>query len=265
MKIFNIENGKKKVYVQLNDIAMLDEFADVIPASIMDMMYQRTIIVNDSNRMNFIEFTERDEVAFFESQEWILDYKKVRDLSIEELSSMGQTILDEMNDVAASYNSLPLADRMNHSDLESRHEILRYQLNYITEMVSLKRGTTIMPFPVIPDSDGFTFVGDSAVNYTIKGSLDPNKFLLFRTDGNPISDKERVPQGFLQSGIAIALVDKRIEHNFYGEYEMRYSMSGDNKFLIIEFKVKSLTPPTPKNPEEKGLMKLVNRLLGKKK
>ena len=52
MKIFNTENGVKKVYVQMNDIMMLNQTDMPIPTSIYEKVF--TGIVDDSNRMDFV-------------------------------------------------------------------------------------------------------------------------------------------------------------------------------------------------------------------
>lgn len=262
MKIFNVEDGKKKVYVQMNDITMLSQAVDSVPASILGKIYSGSIVVCDSNRMNFIEFSSPEEIRFFENQDWIVDYKKLRNLSEKELIAMWQSILDEIYALGTNYVSMSEEERV---EAENRFSLLYYKSEYISEIIFLKRGMTQMPFPVVPDSDGFTFVGDSGETYTIKSSLDPNKFLLFRSDGKSISDYEEIPQGFLKSGVAIALVDKRHEDNFYGDYEMSYSMSDDRRYLIIGFKVKSYTSDTPTERKSfgSGIKKLVNRFLGR--
>ena len=78
MKIFNVENGVKKVYVQMNDIMMLTHSDISIPASIIEKVFSDVVIVNDSNRMNFVEFTQPNEVEYFDYLDWIIDYKQSR-------------------------------------------------------------------------------------------------------------------------------------------------------------------------------------------
>ena len=75
MKIFNVENGIKKVYVQMNDIAMLIHSDLPVPASIYEKIYSGTVITDDSNRMDFVEFNQPSDIKFFESLDWIVDYK----------------------------------------------------------------------------------------------------------------------------------------------------------------------------------------------
>ena len=65
MKIVNIEDGKKKVYVQLNDVMMLMQLDGTIPAEVMEKIFSDVFIVTDENRFEFAEFVEPSTVKFF--------------------------------------------------------------------------------------------------------------------------------------------------------------------------------------------------------
>ena len=54
MKIFNEENGIKKVYVQMNDIMMLNQLDELIPASIYEKIF--TNIVIEWTLLNLVNF-----------------------------------------------------------------------------------------------------------------------------------------------------------------------------------------------------------------
>ena len=180
MKIFNEENGIKKVYVQMNDLMTLINTDLSIPGSVFEKVFSDVVIVNDSNRMDFVEFTEPNDIKYFESLDWIVDYKEIRDLSEEEIKNKGQEIAKEMNRIAERYNSMTDDQKYRNQSLIQKHELLDYKMKYLAEILWVKRGYREMPFPVVPDSDGFSFVGDAASEYEIRGSLDPYKILLFR-------------------------------------------------------------------------------------
>jgi hypothetical protein len=215
MKIFNNENGLRKVYVQMNDIMRLNQTDETIPTSIYEKFFTGIFIVDESNRMDFVEFSQPEEIEFFESMDWIVDYKQIRDLSKKGIKTEGQSQ---------------------------------------------------MPFPIVPDSDGFSFVGDDNCDYEIRASLDPNKLLLFRKDGKKLSSKERIPRDFLQTGISIAAMEKSQNDNFLGDYEISNSFSDDGLYLVIDFKVKSYKSSMEEDKsEEKGIKRLVKKIFPKKK
>lgn len=272
MKIFNIENGVKKVYVQMNDIIMLNHTAASIPASIFEKVFSDVVIVDDSNRMDFVEFTKPNEIKFFESLDWIVDYKKVRDFKEEEIKEKGQEIANEMNRIAEKYNSMNDKQKEKNQSLMLKHELLKYKMNSLAEILWVKQGHITMPFPIVPDSDGFSFVGNDQCEHEIRASLDPNKILLYRKDGKKLSKDEKIPRGFVQMGISIALMEKGKTNEFFGNYEMSNSLSEDSQYFITEFKVRSYdeTPkeekqPEEKQPEEKGIKGFVKRLFNKKR
>ncbi len=260
MKILNVENGVKKIYIQINDIAMLNHTDIPMPASI------DAVIVDDSNRMNFVEFTQPKEVEFFESLNWVVDYKQIRYLSEEEMKEVEQEIANEMNEIANRLNSMTDEEKRNNQSLIQRHKLLDYKMKYLAEILWFKQGHKQMPFPIVPDSDGFSFAGDDNCEYEIRASLEPNKILLFRKDGKKLSNDDRIPQGFLQMGMSIAIMEKNEKNTFFGDYEMSNSLTEDNQYFVTEFKVKSYDNSHEEQNKvkvEKGLKRLVKRLFNK--
>ena len=65
MKLFHTENGKEKVYVQMQDIMYLNQSDMPIPASIYTKVVTGVTIVDNSNRFDFVSFDEEHEVKFF--------------------------------------------------------------------------------------------------------------------------------------------------------------------------------------------------------
>ena len=298
MKIFNVEDGVKKVYVQKNDLGMMGHAIDVVPATIYNKMMFGTrevpetddpveymmsgiTIIDNSNRMEFLEYSEPHEIKFFEDQDWIIDYKELRYLSEDELKERMDALVDEMNAIAEKYNAMSEEERGKNQDLATRHELLDYKLHTIPLVRWIQKGEEQIPFPVVPDSDGFKFSKDD-IEYQIQGSLDPNKILLFRKDGKPLEKNEKVPNGFIQMGMSIAIMERQDKNLFVGDLEVKHSFSDDQKYFITEYKItepvkdeeereeempeeQENAPEAPvKQTQERGLRRLLNRLLGKK-
>ncbi len=267
MKIFNVENGTKKVYVQMNDIMMLIHSDISLPTTIIKKVFNDIVIVDDSNRMDFIEFTQLNEVEYFESLDWIVDYKQIRYLSDEEIIKIGQSISNEMNEIANRFNSMTEDEIINNQSLVQRHKLLDYKIKSLAEILWVKQGHIQIPFPVVNDSDGFSFVGDDKCEYKIGASLDPNKILLFRKDGKKLSIDDKIPQGFIQMGMSIAMMERNKNNMFSKEYEMSNSLSEDSMYFITEFKLKSYDNNQEEQEEvreDKGIKKLLKRFFNKK-
>ena len=266
MKIFNVENGVNKVYVQMNDMMMLAHSDISIPTSIFEKVFSDVVVVNNSNRMDFVEFTQPNEVEFFESLDWIVDYKQIRYLSEEEIKEKVQEIANEMNEIANRFNSMTDEEKRDNQSLIQRHELLDYKMKYLAEILWVKQGRKQMPFPVVPDSDGFSFAGDDNCEYEIRASLDPNKILLFRKDGKKLSNDDRKPLVFLQTGMSIAIMERNKNNAFAGDYEMSYHLTEDKQYLVAKFTVESYdNSPEEKEEvkEKKGIKRLVERIFNK--
>lgn len=101
MKLFHTENGKETVYVQLQDIVQLNQSNIPIPASIYTKVFSASVtIVNDSNRFNFVKFTEKHEVIFFKELDFIIDYDQYKNFTDEQLEEEGQKLVKKKNEIA---------------------------------------------------------------------------------------------------------------------------------------------------------------------
>lgn len=239
MKIFNEENGVKKVYVQLNDIAMLMHSDTLILASVMKRFFYDVFIVTDENRFEFCEFTDPEELEYFEGMDWIVDYKKYRNLTEEQLIAAGQAIAEEMNQIAQTYNSYTPEEREQHQDMLARHEHLDYKMKSLAEVLWLKKGIRIMPFPVVPDSDGATLVADDDhFAYVAHQGLNPLQMIISRKDGKKMDvSTTSIPMGFLQSADMI-VVNQNLENNeFFGDFELKRELSEDGKALLTTYRI----------------------------
>ena len=146
MKLFHTENGKEAVYVQMQDIMHLNQTDLPVPASIYTKVITGIVIVNDSNRFDFVKFDEEHEVKFFKELDFIIDYDQYKDLTDEQLEEEGQKIATRANEIAERWNSMPPEERQLHNLLQE-HENLRYMLNSLSEGYAVKHGKRSMPFP----------------------------------------------------------------------------------------------------------------------
>lgn len=96
---------KNKVYVQLNDIAILYTSDFPIPAFIVKKTADKTLIISEQNRFDFIEFTEPEEINYFKKQDWIIDYLKFKDKTDEEFREIDHELTKEYNKLVRKYNS----------------------------------------------------------------------------------------------------------------------------------------------------------------
>ena len=240
MKIVNIEDGKKKVYVQLNDIMMMMQFGSAIPSEVMEKHFMNMFIVTDENRFEFSEFTDPHTVEFFEQCEWIPDFREFKDLTEEEIIANGQKIGQLMNEVAMQWNGMTPEEREENEYVYNRHESLEFKMHSTAEILWTKQGHRVMPFPTVPDYEGFKVDnGDSP--YMAQQGINPLQVLIFRKDGKVLDEKKEViPQGLVEAAEMI-LVNSNLDHNeFFGDFERSRKLSDDGKYVVTTFRI--ITP-----------------------
>lgn len=232
MKIFNEEKSKKVVYVQRNDLAMLDASSLVVPGSCLI-----TGLVDDSNRYNFVRFEDPRIVQLFEELDWVVDYKSFRGQDDEVFADAYNEVVSEMNSIAQSYNGLLEFERKDHQDMLERYELLEYKKNSICSIYDALTGKVKMPFPIVPDCDGFSVEMGMGEVYRARGSFEPGKFVVYKMDGSRFERGEKLPYGFIQNAISFSLLKEGNRCAFIGDYSFTPQLSDDGKYIVVTYKI----------------------------
>ena len=144
MKIFK----KDGVYIQKNDLAYLTRLDEPIPASIyLKAFGGPCIIINDSNRYDFICFTEQDEIDFFQRQDWIIDYDAVKDLTDDDFVELGRGIAKEQEEAAEKYNSMSDEEKKKNQDIVGYCDLLEFKFYSLRDILWYKQGHLKMTLP----------------------------------------------------------------------------------------------------------------------
>ncbi len=145
MKIF--KDGK--VYVQKNDMVYVNHSDMAIPASIfMKLFGNGIVIIDNSNRYEFVEFSEPSEVEFFKGIDWIVDFEDIKDLSEEEIVSLGQQVAEEKNEKAKAFNSLSEEERKAHYEATVQQmEQYDFKMHTLRDVIMYKRGELSFELP----------------------------------------------------------------------------------------------------------------------
>ena len=135
-------------YVQKNDIVCLNQTDLVIPASIfMKVFGNGIVIIDDSNRYEFVEFDAPEEIEFFKGIDWMIDYNEVKDLSEEETTALGQSIAEEKNNIAQRFNSMTPEERKENMNMVSQCELLDFKMYSLRDVLWFKQGHIKMELP----------------------------------------------------------------------------------------------------------------------
>ena len=106
------------VYVQKNDIAYLNSTDLSIPVSIFMKVFGFGLtFIDDSNRYYFIKYEEDSEIEYLKGLDWMIDYNEVKDLSDDEIISLGQSIADKKNSIASKFNAMSNEEKNNNIDM----------------------------------------------------------------------------------------------------------------------------------------------------
>lgn len=240
MRIYNIEDGVGKLYVQVGDIKMLVLDKDT-PRSISNIICDITFNDNyDDN--DFISFKKQSDILFLESHDWIIDYRDYKNRNIHEIK---KEIHDLKQDVRIMFYNDKKEERLDAA-------ILDYKALKLEEIVAIKKGYMEMDFPLVPDYKGFKLTSKDN-EYLLNESLNPDKFLIYRKDGKQLSSRDRFRDSFIEMGISVALSNKVDNNEKVGKYSVIHSFTPDKKYLVT--KINHVSKEKDNNKGFKGFVK----------
>lgn len=140
------------IYVQKNDITYLNQYLSLsnlpIPSSIFEKVFGRNIVIIDnSNRYEFIKFDKPEEIEFFQGIDWMIDYNKVKDLSEEEIIALAKSIAEENNEIARRFNSMTPEERKKNINMAFQYELLDFKICSLRDILWFKQGHIKMDLP----------------------------------------------------------------------------------------------------------------------
>ncbi len=254
MKIINLEDNKEVVYVQTNDLICLMNFGGTIPAEIIVNYFGGSaVIINDDDRFEFIKFTEPSTVEFFKECDWVVDFRDIKTLSMEQIIEVHQGIIVERNNAAEKWNLLTDEEREANPDLyketKDKIERLEFKAQSILEILWTKQGHRVMPFPVVPDRDGFTVENDDCP-YMAKQGVNPLQVLIYKKDGTTFEGSEIFPVGLIDGATNLTIMYNLDNNEFFGDnVKMTRELTDDGKYFVTTFAV------VPKLTEEQKKQK----------
>ncbi len=270
MKIVNIEDGVKKVYVQKQDIMMMRRTNSLLPVEVMEKSFGQVFIVCQDNRYEFEEFVDPNTVEFFEGCDWIPDFRKYYMMTEEEIMNAGQAVSDTNREMIEKLSAMHEADD-KYEELLMQYERSEHKMYGIADILFTKSGRKEMPFPVVPDYEGFSFAEQNNCPYVARQGLNPLQVLIYRVDGKELNPKtEVIPQGLVQ-GTESVLINTSLEQNeFFGErFERTRELSKDSKYLVTTFKIvqpeKEKSVSDTKEQKPIGLIKKIKNIINRKK
>ena len=139
-----------EAFVQFNDLEFLQSTDLAIPASIFLKVFGNEItIIDDRNRYNFVRFTEAEDIEYFKQLDWMVDYNETKDLSEEELISLIEKTLDEMDSISNAYGLIPTNQAKKRRELAKTFSLLEFKFYSLRDILWYKQGHISLNLPEI--------------------------------------------------------------------------------------------------------------------
>ena len=267
MRIFNIENGTEKVYLQVKDILLLKNYEFEKPEFI-----DRLVISEDLDENDFVEFNKQEEVSFFRSLDWFVDFREVRYLPHKSILAL------EQNDVASKSELNKLLLFTSKEELEKRNkmtemlDIVDNRLKDYESILEFKNGKNRIPFPLVPDYDGFKWLTNDI--YMMSPGLNPYITLLSRKDSKPLSDEDKVPLELEARGLDASFEELDNNDLLGTSIDVKRYVTGDKRYIVTEVSCqgvkeaidkKTIHETVSSSRETRGLRKIFSGFFGRKK
>lgn len=235
MKIFNVENQKEKVYVQIEDIMQLIKSCKkTMPQSIISNFFNN-LICHQENKSAFVELTAKEEIEFLRSVDWIVDYREIYSLQSEEVSKLVETEINKRELIATKYNRLsPLAKLEKGLALKTECELYDYKINSIVLINQMKRANVPSELPIVPDYKGFVTGLDDTEDTIAMSSLDHTKLIIYRKDGKEINKSYKLSESYIKKVITLFSMYISNKNEYFSEFIPTLTISSDSKYFILD-------------------------------
>lgn len=110
-------------------------------------VFKGIVIVDDSNRFDFVRFDDEEEVKFFKEVDFILDYNKYKDMTDDQLENEWRKLVTKSNEIAKKWNEMSEDEREKNINLFQEYENLKYMMNFLKEIYAIKHNKMSMTFP----------------------------------------------------------------------------------------------------------------------
>ena len=207
MKILNIEDNTKKLYIQKRDLLLLDSLYTGITIS-KDLFPN---LEQDNNLDEFIIITNEDDIELINCIYFIIDYRHYRSMKITDLK---KEIKNQKN--------------------KSNKKITKHIAKQLQQIIDLKENKNNFNLPLAIDYYGYNHQDTNENNpYIVSTGIDPNTLFFYRKDQKPLSITDTIPNDFIENAILINKLNRSKQDEIISNYEEKYSTSDDQKYLTI--------------------------------
>lgn len=219
MKILNNENGVNKLYIQVNDIINISH--------LYKLKYELLEDILNNNKMNndFIEISNSADIDLLNKFDWIIDFKKYKNISFDEYNLIYQ---DYIREISRLNKEMIYHNRKNNiKDIIEQIDILSGQIRDLFAILQNRYTDKKINLPIISDSDKDWY---KVNNYIIKPSLDPNSIII---ENDKLHKKDFNKDVINLFNEIMKINDKNFNQDIYSDYSL---LNINDTSVLITFK-----------------------------
>lgn len=128
------------VYVQKIDLEFIKYRLRLLPKSISLKTFDSSELdMDDYSDYDFFKFEDPEDIEFFRSIDWIIDYTPLKDLSYTDITPIGRSYVERIEEVTERLYNMSSKDK-EYSDTLLQYTILDYQISSLNDISDYKMG-----------------------------------------------------------------------------------------------------------------------------
>ncbi len=138
---------KHSMYVQKKDLEFLKYIVRLLPPSISQKIFEnKDLDPDDYDKYDFFEFTDEEDIAFFRSLDWLIDYSEFNELDREDQREIGKKVAERYDEVARIIHHMNDKDDDYKKTLQE-YTILSYQITILEDISDINNGLLKIKMP----------------------------------------------------------------------------------------------------------------------
>lgn len=139
---------KNTMYVQKKDILYLTQSNILIPKYIyIKLLELHTFPINETNKYEFIRFNKIEEINFFNSINWIINYDDINKLNNNEIIKLATKIKLEQNEITNKMRKIANKSKEELMDLITEYELKNHEFYSLRDIYWIKEGQLNIEMP----------------------------------------------------------------------------------------------------------------------
>ena len=236
MKIINKENGETVAYVQKKNLKAMLKHEKDMPRGVVSAIKALGYYEYDEHDEEFVRIEGKKEVSYISNLPWIMDYRKLRDLSSEDLETLITEETKKLQDMHAYYASLTPQEQRTQFTFPAQYALKNQTIKDIKAYQMNRQGKYDLPIeiPLVIDSDELQIDLDN-FGYTAGISLDKNKIIFMKQNGKEITEEDCLPLPVVHSAMMMLAIESGIINATAGECGVKNYLDPTHTLIINEF------------------------------